>query len=103
MDDIIKLIDLSLEDGRLSQNDYCIILKKAEAQGISEEEFNLILSKRSKDNDTNRNLSQQTSSSKMPYVIAIIAVAFTFFDWIGAYSHSTVMGSSMSWDVSYNG
>lgn len=103
MDEIIKLIDLSLEDGRLSPDDYRIIFKKAEAQGISEEEFNLILSKRTKQVDTNSNEQSHVSSSKLPYLLAIIAIVFTFFDWFGVYSRSSVMGSSASWDYSFSG
>jgi len=103
MDDIIKLIDLSLEDGRLSPDDYRIILKKAEAQGISEEEFNLILSKRSKHTETKSTHSKQTPSSKLPYIFAGLALVLTFFDWIGVYSRSSAMGSSASWDYSFSG
>lgn len=94
MEDIIKLIDLSLEDGRLSQDDYRIILKKAESMGISEEEFNLILSKRVKQFEPRADFDTQKSGSKLPYIFAAFAVAFTFVDWIGFYSRSSVMGTS---------
>lgn len=103
MDDIIKLIDISLEDGRLSQDDYRIILKKAEGKGISEEEFNLILSKRSMKPESKNKVSVNESRSNLPYIIAIIAIALTFMDWIGFYSRASVMGSSGSWDTSFSG
>ncbi|MBK7344278.1 MAG: hypothetical protein IPJ06_15010 [Saprospiraceae bacterium] len=103
MEDIIKLIDLSLEDGRLSQDDYKIILKKAESMGISEEEFNLILSKRVKQFEPRADFDTQKSGSKLPYIFAAFAVAFTFVDWIGFYSRSSVMGTSASWDTSFSG
>jgi hypothetical protein len=140
MDDIIKLIDLSLEDGKLNPDEYRIILSKAQAQGISEEEFNLILAKRTKkaestqttplqdkksdasdffvmiEKEFNQTISKITQSSdnpsnvsagdtvsKLPYILASIAVVFTFFDWVKAYSHTNVMGNTGSFDMSFSG
>ena len=103
MDDIIKLIDLSLEDGRLNSDDYRIILNKAQAQGISEEEFNLILSKRSRQSEALKSTNEIDTRSKLPYILAILAVALTFVDWFGVYSNSKVMSSSASWDHSFSG
>lgn len=105
MDDIIKLIDLSMEDGLLDKEDYNIILKKAKAAGISEEELNLIISKRAKvsEGKTPNLFSSQRSNSYMPYLFGLLAILFTFFDWVHYYSKSTVMGSSGGLNQSFNG
>jgi hypothetical protein len=101
MENIIKLIDISLVNGRLNQDDYRIIRKKAQSIGISDEELDLIISKRSEQPQTNAISSPKKSISKLPYIFAILAIAFTFVDWIGFYSRSSVMGSSGTWDTSF--
>lgn len=105
MEDIIKLVDISLENGRLEESDYQIILAKAKSVGISEAELNLIISKRAKNSEGNQteSKSDQKSRSYFPYGIAMLAIIFTFFDWVGAYSRASMMGSSGSWDLSFSG
>jgi hypothetical protein len=46
--------------------------------------------------------SKDVQNSNIPYLLAIIAIVMTFFDWVGFYSTSNVLGSSASWDTSFN-
>ena len=105
MDDIIKLIDLSMEDGMLDKTDYEIIRKKAEQAGISEEELNLIISKRAKAPDKpllEFNPSQKRTSV-LPYILASLAIGFSFMNWFKAYSNTSVMGAKSDWEMYFSG
>lgn len=102
MDELIKLIDIALLNGKISEDDYRVILKRAESIGITEEELNLIISKRTQFVSEGKGHSKDVQNSNIPYLLAIIAIVMTFFDWVGFYSTSNVLGSSASWDTSFN-
>lgn len=118
-DKIIKLIEMSIIDGKISAEKLEFIKKKAKEEGIDEIEVEIYVDSKIDQNkkidsppkqsnaifdiSENHDVSKELKGKRvLPYIIALVAVILTFFDWLVIYSHTNSSFGNYNYDVGYS-